>query len=122
MQSIILGLAYQFRQVDVVLREIITFHSFYSTKSNYEVVSVVSSRVAPTRLFCLACWLTQGPFKCYITFFPGYLTPTLTLIMANANNIEHYTFVTLFMGNLTPSPTALRNPVIVDFNIHFFPF
>ena len=69
MQSIILGLAYQFRQVDVVLREIITFHSFYSTKSNYEVVSVVSSRVAPTSPFCLACWLTKGPFKCYLNNF-----------------------------------------------------
>ena len=38
-------------------------------------------------------------------FFPGIWTPTHP--SRNANNIEAYTFVTLFLENLTPPPTPI---------------
>ena len=50
----------------------------------------------------------EGPFMCYVTLFSGNLTPTPP--PRNANNVEPYTFVTLFSGKAdTPPPTALRN-------------
>ena len=51
----------------------------------------------------------KGPFKCYVTLFFGKLDPHPP--PHNANNIEHYTFVTLFPENMTPPPppSALRN-------------
>ena len=51
----------------------------------------------------------KGSFKCYVTLFFGKLDPHPP--PHNANNIEHYTFVTLFPENLPPPPppSALRN-------------
>ena len=44
-----------------------------------------------------------GPFKCYITLFFWKLDPHPPL--RNANNIEHYTFITLFSRKSdTPHP------------------
>ena len=45
----------------------------------------------------------KGPFKWFITFFPGNLTPP----PRNANNVEPYTFVTLFSGK----PDTLKLPL-----------
>ena len=45
----------------------------------------------------------KGPFKCYVTLFFLKLDPHPP--PRNANNIEHYTFVTLFSGKSdTPHP------------------
>ena len=45
----------------------------------------------------------QGPFKCYVTLFFWKLDPHPP--PRNANNIEHYTFVTLFSRKSdTPHP------------------
>ena len=44
--------------------------------------------------------LLGGPFKCYVTLFFGKLDPHPP--PRNANNIEHYTFVTLFPEKLPP--------------------
>ena len=46
----------------------------------------------------------KGPFKCYVMLFFGKSDPHPP--PRNANNIEHYTFVTLFLENLTP-PTPI---------------
>ena len=60
---------------------------------------------------CLSCAIaafgpcrTKGPFKCYVTLFFGKLDPHPP--PHNANNIKHYTFVTLLLENLTP-PTPI---------------
>ena len=46
----------------------------------------------------------KGPFKCYVTLFFGKLDPP----PRNANNIEHYTFVTLFPRKSdTPPPPPI---------------
>ena len=52
----------------------------------------------------------MGPFKCYVTLFfcklDSHPSPR------NADNIEHYTFVTLLSGKYDtppPTPSALRN-------------
>ncbi len=46
---------------------------------------------------------TKGPFKCYVTLFFCKLDPHPP--PRNANNIEHYTFVTFFSGKSdTPHP------------------
>ena len=54
---------------------------------------------------------TLGPFKCYVTVFSWNLDPHQP--PRNANNIEPYTFVTLFSGKFDtpppPPPSALRN-------------
>ena len=52
----------------------------------------------------------MGPFKCYVTLFSREFDPHPP--PCNANNVEPYTFVTLFSGKAdTPPqpPTALRN-------------
>ena len=48
----------------------------------------------------------KGPFKCYVTLFFLKLDPHPP--PRNANNTEHYTFITLFSRKSDP-PTALRN-------------
>ena len=52
---------------------------------------------------------SKGPFKCYVTLFFLKLDPHQP--PRNANNIEHYTFVTLFSrkSDTPPPPSALRN-------------
>ena len=52
---------------------------------------------------------TKGPFKCYVTLLFWKLDPHPP--PRNANNTEHYTFVTLFSRNSDTLPplSALRN-------------
>ena len=52
---------------------------------------------------------SMGPFKCYVTLVFWKLDPHPP--PRNANNIEHYTFVTLFFQKVRhpPPPSALRN-------------
>ena len=49
-----------------------------------------------------------GPFKCYVALFSRKLDPHPP--PRNANNVEYYTFVTLFFGKLytPPPPPHLR--------------
>ena len=57
----------------------------------------------------LSLEVCSGPFKCYVTLFLEILPPTHPP-PRNANNIEPYTYVTLFPEDLTtPHPSALRN-------------
>ena len=61
-------------------------------------------------------WCIKGPFKCYITLFFWKLDPHPP--PRNANNIEHYTFVTLFSRKSdTPHPhlhyVTLEWPLII---------
>ena len=44
----------------------------------------------------------KGPFKCYITLFSWTFDPHPP--PRNANNVDPYTFVRFFPGNLTPPP------------------
>ena len=45
----------------------------------------------------------RGPFKCYVTLFSREFDPHPP--PRNANNVEAYTFVTLFSGKAdTPTP------------------
>ena len=46
------------------------------------------------------------PFKCYVTLLSWKLDPHP--LPRNANNIEPYTFVTLFSGKSDPPPPHLR--------------
>ena len=50
---------------------------------------------------------TLGPFKCYVTLFFWKVDPHPP--PRNANNIEHYTFVTIFSRKSDTPPSALRN-------------
>ena len=54
----------------------------------------------------------KGPFKCYVTLFFGKLDPHPP--PRNVNNIEHYTFVTLFPENMTPPPHPHRCYVTLE--------
>ena len=52
-------------------------------------------------LYCSG--ITEGPFKCYVTFFSWEFDPQPP--PRHANNVEPYTFVTLFLGKAdTPHP------------------
>ena len=48
----------------------------------------------------------KGPFKCYVTLFSWKLDPHPP--PHNANNVEPYTFVTLFPGKFDPPTPHLR--------------
>ena len=53
------------------------------------------------------CLVQKGPFKCYVTLFFWKLDPHPP--RRNVNNVEHYTFVTLFSRKSdTPPHTHLR--------------
>ena len=66
--------------------------------------SIPGSNTALTLNLTLKLTLTQtkGPFKCYVTLFFGKLDAHPP--PRNANNIEHYNFVTLFPENMTAHP------------------
>ena len=55
--------------------------------------------------------MTKGPFKCYVTLYSREFDPHTP--PRNTNNVEPYTFLTLFSGNAetphSPPPMALRN-------------
>ena len=62
----------------------------------------------------------RGPFKCYVMLFSWKLDPHPP--PRNANNIEHYTFVTLFSRKSdTPTPpSALRNTWMAPKRFYLF--
>ena len=58
--------------------------------------------------------LPLEPFKCYVTLFFWKIDTHPP--PCNANNIEQFTFVTFFLGNLTPLlPTGLRNACMASY-------
>ena len=67
--------------------------------------------------------IVKGPFKRYVTLFSWKFDPHLP--PRNANNVEPYTFVTLFSGesDTPPPPTALRNTWMAPnvYQIKFIP-
>ena len=83
-----------------ILRKLITVNTcFLQLHVPYTLVGAIAilKFVETGLIFC------KGPFKCYVTLFFWKLDPHPP--PRNANNIEHYTFVTLFSRKSdTPHP------------------